>query len=159
MEVLPNAATKRGGCMLQRKLIYLLILITIISSWLVGFYFGRKSETIKKLNYNFSVSHAETLIDSLEFINNSQNEQLNVHLTRALDNNLFPIFYELSKEDNNLSKAEKSRVKKLIYKIDTILSREDVDYLLPIATDERSKNEYYSYIEKGLAEIRSFNIK
>lgn len=157
MEVLPNAAAKGGCCMLQRKLIYFLILLLVISSWIVGFYFGRKSETDKKLSYSFSLSHTETLIDSIELVKNSRNQQASVLLIEALDSSLFPVFYELSKDSNSLNNAEMSRVSKVINKVGEVLSREDTDYLVPIVTDDQSKKEYYSYIQKGLAEIRNFD--
>jgi hypothetical protein len=142
--------------MFQTILRYSLLFFAVIAFSVMGFYFGRKSELDKNISFNHSLSHAESMVDTLGLIH-EDNEAAHEHLVGHLDNNLFTVFYVVASAENELTQADMFRINKLVKEIDEALSRDDNDYLPNIKTNQQSQKEYHAYIIAALKKIRAFD--
>lgn len=132
------------------KLITLTILI--FSIWVFGFYIGNKVEKDKKINYLVSVSYSSILTRALELNKDDKNQELINHLTNFLNSSLFSMIHDYS--NGQLDAAEKAQVMKMISRIDKVLKRLNMDYLIPESQINENNRAYHRMMKKNIQAIR-----
>lgn len=130
----------------------IILIILGISIWVFGFYLGNKVEKDKKINYLVSVSYSSILTQALELNKDDENLELINHLTYFLDSSLFSMVNEYN--NGQLDTAEKAQVIKIINRIDKVLERLNMDYLIPENKIYKDNQAYHQMMKRNIQAIR-----